>query len=402
MIHLERTLTVKSFDVEGTVAVGRSKPEFLSVARLAADLGHSLNGSDVSRELLGGLPDQVGWRAIERCIALGLLERLEPKGPAALSNIGSLALERGEVLVPEEGTWRIYYVNDPLVDEPIVHVQRFDVPRANDERNDLYTSKREQRERPQGGTTPPQVVLNLSGKRELLTSLVDDNSFEILEVGKEGLAGSEGSIGLTLDWDEGAPSAKVALRGKIDSPPKYDNGKLINIPSMVVDHVLPKCSALEGISYVTIWCSLASRGQSELFQEIKLWHDRTKQLGVPIAFDKSIGEAALRSMRMDWNVPSLAFKTLGKFEATLLSNSSLVPRTDADAQAWLEWSQWNSIGGYLSLLQIQKKADELRLLFPHHRPVPKEPSELVKLAKEKPDDPKSRSLLAPYDLGLWS
>ena len=42
MIRLTRSISVSSFDVEATVAVGRNRPEFLAVARLAADLGRPI------------------------------------------------------------------------------------------------------------------------------------------------------------------------------------------------------------------------------------------------------------------------------------------------------------------------------------------------------------------------
>lgn len=36
MIHLNRTVTVNTFDVQGTVARGQDRPEFLAVACLGA------------------------------------------------------------------------------------------------------------------------------------------------------------------------------------------------------------------------------------------------------------------------------------------------------------------------------------------------------------------------------
>ena len=116
MIRLSRHISISCFDAEATVAVARQRPEFLAVARLAADLGRPISSRDVLRELLGPLPEVLGKRVIERCIGLGLLEITDQKNDeAALSEAGRLALEHGEVLVPEEGVWRFYLVDDPLV-----------------------------------------------------------------------------------------------------------------------------------------------------------------------------------------------------------------------------------------------------------------------------------------------
>jgi len=121
MINLHRTVTVTSFDVEATVAVARERPELLAVARLAKDLDRPIDGADVSTQLLGRLPEHVGWRVIERCVDLGILERARWSGPASLSVRGGFALEFGAILIPEEGTWRFYLLEDPLVGSPLVH-----------------------------------------------------------------------------------------------------------------------------------------------------------------------------------------------------------------------------------------------------------------------------------------
>lgn len=120
MIKLQRTIRVRSFDVSGVVAIGQERPEWLAVARLAADLDRPISGRDVVRELLARLPEHVGRLVVDRCVYLGLLHRAEPRGPASLSDSGRIALERGLVLEPQEGAWRCYYVDDPLVAEPLV------------------------------------------------------------------------------------------------------------------------------------------------------------------------------------------------------------------------------------------------------------------------------------------
>ena len=45
MIRLQRTVQIHSFEAEAIVAIGRDRPEFLAVARLAADLGHPIGAS---------------------------------------------------------------------------------------------------------------------------------------------------------------------------------------------------------------------------------------------------------------------------------------------------------------------------------------------------------------------
>jgi hypothetical protein len=393
MIRLERTLTVQSFDLEATIATGRERPEFLAVARLAADIGRPLHGKDVSTELLGNLPDHVGWRVIDRCVALGLLERQGHQGPAALTNSGVVALEHGQVLVPEEAAWRVFLADDPLIDSPLLHVCRLDTPSARDTRAALpYGRKGEPRPRPSSGAAPPPALLQAAQQGRTHVSVAAERTFQVRELAQRGEPGPSGQLQLIVEWAENAKPI-VRLVGRL---PAASSGS-----APEVDRLLGQPSALAGATYDDAWTSIVATDCPVSINEIRDWLARVRQRLLPRAFDGSLTEAARRSLRTELDVPPLNLGTLGRFDATRLENVALVPRSDGDAQAWAEWLQQDAIGDYVTPEQLRLMATEVARRFPHHQPRLAAPEALLRQAQQNPTAPRAHYLLAPADLGLW-
>lgn len=393
MIRLQRTVSVQTFDAEATVAVGRDRPEFLAVARLAADLERPLGGRDISRELLGGLPELVGWRVIDRCVALGLLEQRGGRGPAALTESGAAALEQGAVLVPEEGTWRFFFVDDPLMDDALVHVARIETPNAREERNDLYAAKREMRGRPGPGDRVPPLLHDAAGSGYVWTSVASAQPFDVREVAERGLAGEPGQLRLVVEWEEEQPLPRLALRGELEAV--AEDGK-----PWRVDCPLETPRAFAGVTYDDLWRDLVASSTGLPAGELKTWRRRAGTRVVPVTFD-DLQQAARRSMRQDLSVPEVALDGLGRFDPTVLEAVALVPREASDAQSWAEWLQWESLSDYVVPAALEDAAREIAERFPFHSPRLPVADELLRRAKAAPQDPRARFLLAPADLGLW-
>lgn len=136
MIQLKRSISVKCFESQATVAVGRQRPEFLAIAQLAADFGRPINAQDIHHELLRNCPEAVVRQVHKRSVDLGLLESVEQAGYAQLSSAGEQALQVGQVLVPEEGVWRFYLANDRLLPHRLLHVHRLETDSAHRSRDD--------------------------------------------------------------------------------------------------------------------------------------------------------------------------------------------------------------------------------------------------------------------------
>ena len=386
MIRLTRSVVVSSFDAQATVAVGRDRPEFLAVARLAADLGRPIGARDVLRELLGARPEVLGWRVIERCVDLGLLQRAGKDNDAALSEAGRLALEHGEVLVPEEGIWRFFVVDDPLVPGSLVHAQRLAPEPVRKERE--AAKVRPRGERPQ--VNRPPACLRGCLRQAPLESIQNGHLFQLSELAESGATGPTGELRLTLAWDA-EPSIRLSGRLPLDGEgtnPKPIDAR-VSIPGVVTR-----------LSHEALWRSLVTRATQVSGAELLRWQAIAGKPVVPVPFP-SLPAAARLAFRRDIEVPAPELGELGRFETTVLKDVDLVPAADRDAQAWLAWLQWEAITDYVTPRSLEEQGREQRSRFPHHCPTALSALELLARARTERDE-RSWFLLGPSDLGLWS
>ena len=388
MIRLTRSLSVSSFDVEATVAVGRDRPEFLAVARLAADLARPIGARDVLRELLGERPEVLGWRVIERCVDLGLLQPAGKDGEAVLSAAGRLALGHGEVLVPEEGIWRFFVVDDPLVPAALVHAQRLEAEPVRKEREAAKDAHRRGERRPQADRSP-ELLRRCIGA-EPRGSVQDGHLFQLVELTDNGAAGPGGDLRLVFTWD-GAPSAR--LYGHLGLAPERANAN-------PVDAGIDLPEFVGRLSYEALWKALVTHALDVPGPELDRWRTVAGGPVVPVPF-QSLPAAAALAFRRDLDVPASDPLDLGHFEPAVLTDVDLVPATESDAQAWLAWLQWEAVNDYVTPSLLEQQRREQLALFPHHQPSALSASELLVKARTERDD-RSWFLLCPSDLGLWS
>lgn len=388
MIRLTRSVVVSSFDAEATVAVGRDRPEFLAVARLAADLGRPIGARDVLRELLGALPEVLGWRVIERCIDLGLLARSGKDGDATLSESGRLALQHGEVLVPEEGIWRFFLIDDPLVPGALIHVQRLEADPVRMEREAARDARTRGERRPQ--VEHPPEILRRCCRTSPRESIQDGRLFQLSELAESGASGPRGELRLVFTW---ATEPSLRLSGCL---PMGGDGK----PTQPIDAGIPLPEVITRLSREGLWREVVALATQIPGQELVRWHAAAGKSVVPVAFS-SIPATARQTFRYDLEVPAPDVVGLGRFEPTTLKDVELVPLSEADAQSWLAWLQWECVNDYATPAVLELQGSEQRARFPHHRPRPLSASEILAKARAERDE-RAWFVLAPSDLGLWS
>jgi hypothetical protein len=379
-------VVVSSFDVEATVAVGRDRPEFLAVAQLAADLGRPIGARDVLQELLGPLPDVLGWRVIERSVSLGLLDRVGKDGEAVLSEAGRHALGHGEVLVPEEGIWRFFLVDDPLVPTTLVHVQRLLAEPVRRER-EAAKDARTRGVRPPQTDRPPELLRRCRGAGPQ-KSVQNGHLFQLIELAENGAMGPQGELRLVFTW---AAEASTHLSG--DLPSGDDSRKPVD---MDVD--LPE--VVSRWSHETLWKTLVTHATRTPGAELERWRTVAGKLVVPSPF-QTLPAAARHSFHRDIDVPASDLQGLGRFEPTVLKNVDIVPVSETDAQDWLTWLQWEAINDYVTPSMLEQTSREQLRQFPYHQPRPLHSSELLAKARIERND-RAWFLLGPSDLGLWS
>lgn len=385
MIHLKRKIKVSSFDMAATVARGQARPEFLAVARLAADLNRPIGARDVLRELLGGLPETVGWRVIERSIALGLLEREGCQGAAGLTEMGRNALEYNTVLVPEEATWRFFYTDDPLLPDVLIHALR--LPESS-----AYESKKQNS--PDSVFIPKPLQACCSAAPRL--SVCDQQLFQLTELAptKRGTLGPVSELNIELMWESSLPSPRIHLSGSL--------GERNAAISVKTD--LPVPEVVKEWNWLNMYLNLLQ--QASGVPEDELWEWLKKNNGnatVPHVFN-ALKPHARQAFMQDFKVSSPRLEGLGAaFQETTLKDIKLVPASAADAQKWLGWLQWEAIRNHAIPEQLQKIGEVLRKKFPFHTPEPATPQALLNQARTQvPRDEQAWFLMTPADLGLWS
>jgi hypothetical protein len=392
MIQLWRTVPVQTFDAEATIALGRDRPELLAVAQLALDAGRPIGGRDVTRELLGGLPEHVGWLVIDRCVHLGLLQQRGSRGPAELTEGGSIALEHGQVLVAEEGVFRFYLAADPLLDAALLHVAPLRSASAKESRDTLYEAKKGNAQHPQGG--PPPNVLRQVALNQVLLSVVNGSMFEVRDAPRVGQAGPGGNVRLDLRWEPDGP-AVVLVSGQLPGPGD-------EAAPLKADFRVETPEELQSFSYETMWTDLVEFASEVPSATLTQWRQLAKRRVLPASLAQ-LPEAARRSFSRDVEVPPVRFGQIGEFQASKMQKVELVPASQADASEWCHWLQWDAVSqGYATPAMIDAAAAKIRARFPHHSPRQMSAQDLLARAHRERADRRSWNLLAPSDLGLWS
>lgn len=387
MIHLKRKIKVCSFDAAATVARGQDRPEFLAVARLAADLGRAIGARDVLNEFLGALPETVGWRVIERCIALGLLAREGGKGPAALTEAGHTALGHNTVLVPEEGVWRFFYTDDPLVPDMLIHAVRLPEQTA-------YQSRAEEKNGNQtkAASLPPSLNKCRSAPPRL--SVCDQQLFQLLLTAKLGTHGPVSELDIELMWESGHPTPRIHLSGSLG---KKDAAISVNTD-------LPVPEVVEEWSWYDMHLELLQQATDVSWDELEEWAEKNDGDAIVPCIFNALKPHARQAFVQDFKVSSPRLDGLGNaFLDTTLKNIKLAPASLADAQEWLNWLQWEAIKDHAIPEQLNKTGEALRKKFPFHTPEPATPQALLNQARTQvPRDERAWFLMTPADLGLWS
>lgn len=143
-LMLERDLTVWAGNVSGVVADREKRTELYAVVRRAVEAG-KVDPDDIASHLL--FPNRIAERLLHICETLGLLQAQE--GRYTITEEGERVAGTEQVFVPQRGTWTIWASDDPLLQAPVLYVERFDEPSAFDEvRGELKDRRRQMDDTP--------------------------------------------------------------------------------------------------------------------------------------------------------------------------------------------------------------------------------------------------------------
>jgi hypothetical protein len=393
MIRLRRSVSIMSFELEGTIARSHDRPELLAIAQLAANAPAGLTSELLANELFGSQP-ALCKAVIERCVKIGLLERRTFKAPAQLTNRGYEMLLNGQIRLPEERTWRVYYANDPLLDAKVVHVEPCWEGNANAARSAVYGQKNTG-ERAKEPDNCPQPLLDATGDTAW-SSIVDGSSFELHRLSPRGVGTQTTQASLEVDFSEAGPV--VRLFGTLDPPRAAPRN-----PPVKLDFRdgLRRPSALKSWDYDMLWTKLVSVGSgvpADLLERARAW---AKRRVLPLEW-RATGMSDRRTMRRNVEVDAVDLGPLGRFDATRVDNVELIAHRLDDAQMWALWLQWDGVDNYCIPDQIVTNSERVLARFPEFDVKAASPTDLLEVATRKPNEPTSRYILTASDLGLWT
>jgi hypothetical protein len=127
MLVLSRRVAVEAFVALAEIGVPSQREEILAVLKLASELGGQAKPEDVNEKLLGRPAEfPQGNRILTLVESYGLMEKAEAResGPYHLTEAGLDSLRKGEVMIPEEGSYMVFATRDPLFIEPILRIDR--------------------------------------------------------------------------------------------------------------------------------------------------------------------------------------------------------------------------------------------------------------------------------------
>lgn len=388
MIQLKRSISVKCFESQATVAVGRQRPEFLAIAQLAADFGRPINAQDIHHELLRNCPGAMVRLVLKRSLDLGLLESVEQEGYAQLSIAGEQALQVGQVLVPEEGVWRFYLTNDRLIPHSLLHAHRLETDSAHKSRDD--NRKNAEKTGPQRACPLPDL-LKACKRSTAAPSIVDGQLQQIRELPSLGINVRDCTLELAYEWTPDGPPL-IKLTGDLKGIGKKDKQK--------IDASLPPSTRVAD-SYEHLWKLLAAFASQADITELDQWHDYTGHLVLPATL-ADLSPIERKQFTRDLAIPEWKRGYIGTFNPTVLSAVPLVPASDTEANEWAKWLQWDAIQDDVTPAHLDQMGDDIRSQFLYHDLQLATPHELLAKALHGKRDTRSPYLLAPYDLGLWS
>ena len=311
---------VKATISKATISKATKRNDLLPVLKRAQE-NNGTNGRDIAKHLLGeGVGrETVGVRLLIICESLGLLANQGERYHASycLTEEGMKALESGNVMVPEEGTWTIWASNDPLLNYPVLRVEPYKESSAFDE---VYgDKKRETKDRNSNFENTKRWLRDACSKVDMPAAI--GNELIRLDHIDTKVEPIDSNAQLTLEW---IPKANyLEINGSI-------HGSSVRATPKAPETLFNK-----------VWWELL---ENECL--IRQWEELRECLLV--SFDSTKGtERSLMERQLEFAKPRLY--QFGNFEPTC-QTVAIFPQSQEDAQKWAEWKLQNQINTYATEL----------------------------------------------------
>jgi hypothetical protein len=333
---LRRNIKIQRWNVKATIAKSKKRDDLLPVlmrakerdGTYAKDIAEHLLGEAVGREV-------VGIRLLTMCESLMLLENKGEKNRPRyyLTEEGEKALESGNIMVPEEGTWTIWASDDPLLDYPILRVEPFVESLAFDE---VYgDKKKDTRSRNDNFEDLPRWFSAVKGIAAM-PGAIGNERIRLDSIDKRVEPVSYGAS-LTIEWNPESHSLK--LKGSIDEQSVSSTPKAPDV------------------LFGGVW--------QELMENEYLWRqwDEENQR-LLVDFDSTTKrERSSLLRRLEFKHPGL--RKYGAFEYTSRT-IEIFPKSFPDAKDWSEWRLTSLISTFATQAEFAQWQQQARELFPEY------------------------------------
>lgn len=207
-------MQVECWIVQGEISFAKKRPELLPLLMAVKEFGvASIN--DISRHLLFA---ETGRRKVaERWLNIakiyGLVSQNEEKPVKfSLTEYGEDVLETEKVFVPQQGLWKIWYSNDPLLSFPILKIESAEIEKSYD----VIKSKKDRKDNVQPDTIEgiPNVLAGYFNRKTSGTALLSKDEIKLETVELKGEKNKPG-LNLQLQWDVAQQTVSITGANKV-------------------------------------------------------------------------------------------------------------------------------------------------------------------------------------------
>ena len=343
------------------------RAELHAVLLLAEEHGGRATAKEVSQELLQGRPELMGKAIIDRCSDLGLLDE-----SGRITPVGRDALLTGNVFIPERGRYVVWFTEDPLIPQKLVHVEPMAEPNLNDEVALMKGRKARGEPREEAELLPDRLRALVGGLYDLIGE--GGGRIAIRSMDPNGVTSRPGPEDNTKITLEVAPDrSRLSVSGgfqKLLTPPQLD--------------------------FEASWLSA-------LGPPARLWARSRNPPALKCAYDE-LSPKELASFSKTVSLPRPSLSGFGEFDDASVDGVPIFPRTAEDATKWARWILKRSVADYVDSEQYERLQEACKSRFPDFPSVRLPPAEELaqELAAERAADgtlPKEYwHLQAPLDL----
>ena len=127
MITLTKQVKVETLVALAEIGIPSKSEEILAILELAKELGGTIRAQDVNTRLLGRPEESPhGQRILMVVESYGLIEKIGNREDDLyrITEAGSDNLQKGQIMIPEEGSYILFVTEDALFNEAILKIER--------------------------------------------------------------------------------------------------------------------------------------------------------------------------------------------------------------------------------------------------------------------------------------